>query len=60
MTNTKRNPNTINRTLAPFATLGLALATLSSCGNFAVKDQQDQMLANMARQQQEAKEKQAA
>jgi hypothetical protein len=42
---------------APLAALGL---TLSSCGIFAVKDQQDAMLANMARQQQEAKAKQAA
>ena len=43
--------------LAPLATLGL---TLASCGFFALKDQQDAMLANMARQQQEAKAKQAA
>jgi hypothetical protein len=43
--------------LAPLASLGL---TLSSCGIFAVKDQQDAMLANMARQQQELKAKQAA
>src|SRR4029077_5567687 len=56
MTNTKNAPNTIAWKLAPLATLGLLL---SSCGYFAVKDQQDQMLANMARQQQEAKEKQA-
>ena len=43
--------------LASLATLGL---TLASCGFFALKDQQDAMLANMARQQQEAKAKQAA
>jgi len=47
----------MRRTLAPLAALGLLLC---SCGLMAVKDQQDQMLANMARQQQEANAKQAA
>jgi hypothetical protein len=43
--------------LAALGALGLSL---SSCSIFAVKDQQDQMLADMARRQQEQKAKQAA
>ena len=47
--------------LAPLIALGLALTlTLPACAFWAVKDQQDQMLANMARQQEEIKVKQAA
>jgi hypothetical protein len=51
-----RKTHGINSGLVGIAAMGLALC---SCSYFAMKDQQDQMLANLARQQQEAKEKQA-
>ena len=53
---TKSLSNPTRFTLAALAGLGLSL---SSCSLFAVKDQQDQMLADMARRQQEMKAKQA-